>query len=63
MTNQSQPAYCPIVGDQVRILGHCEVYRVVHTDDLALITLESRHGKQFKVGRKALESVARCEVA
>ncbi|WP_290651471.1 hypothetical protein [Aquisalimonas sp.] len=63
MMNQQQPAYGPIVGDQVRILGQCEVYRVVHTDDLALITLESRHAKQFKAGRKALELVARSDAA
>lgn len=63
MMNQQQPAYRPLVGDQVRILGRCEVYRVVHTDDLSLITLESRHGKQFKAGRQALELVARSAVA
>ena len=59
MTSQQRQPFNPQPGDQVRILGRSEIFRVVDTSDFSLITLEARSGRQFRAGRKALELVAR----
>lgn len=61
--NQQRQPFNPQPGDQVRIVGRSEVYRVIDASDASLVTLESRHGKQFRAGRKALELVAREDAA
>ena len=59
MTSQQRQPFNPLPGDQVRILGRSEIFRVTNVDDPALVTLESKTGQTFRAGRKALELVAR----
>ena len=53
-----QPRYAPRVGDVVRVPGLDDVFGVVDTADPAIVVLQNKAGRTFRVGRLALELVA-----
>ena len=52
------PRYAPRVGDCVRVPGLVDTFGVIDTADPAIVVLQNRDGKTFRVGRLALELVA-----